>query len=256
MSLFEDMQRWKERYTKDTPEDGDFEPKPFFVEDEGSEPKPFFVGDDGEKHIDQGEVNLDTSKEEVAASLEDPILKEHMESARSRYLESEQGLNRVPLASDARAKAADGMNKLSQAISSFDDILRAQGTAGDEVSIIGTHLVRWVSSGKQVHPHFPTPPSKQIRGDESLAATCAKANEILQRDFKQLKKCIDDQKAMQVALSQARIALNEAVESFLKIHEAQKDALQKQRELLRAAAPVINAERIRARKVEKSVTGQ
>lgn len=248
MSLFEDMQRWKDRYTKEPPKDESA--------DEDSGPKPFFIDGDGKKHVDPSEVELDTGEEKVAASLEDPILKAHMESARTRYLESEQGLSRIPSASDVRAKAADGMNKLSQVISSLDDILRAQGTAGDEVSIIGAHLVRWATTENAVHPHFPSPPSKQIRGDESLKTTCAKTNEILQKDFKQLKKCIDDHKALQVKLSQARVALNGAVESFLKISEAQKDALQKQRELLRAAAPVIDAERIRAREVEKSVTGQ
>lgn len=239
MSVFEDMKKWRDRYAKD---EGD--PRP--GHDEGaSDEAPPEVPDDGRRDVD-----LDD--EAAVSELEDGMLKDHMHGARRRYLESQQKLARVPPVTLVREKAAEGVNKLSRVISATDDVLMPQATAADEVFIIGAHLSKW-RAGASVQPFFPDAPSKAVREDEGLKAVIDKAHSILKKDADQLKKCREEHKALQAELARARVLLNESWESFQKICLAQKETIQMQRELLKASAPVIDAERIKAAQSRKMV---
>lgn len=199
--------------------------------------------------------SVDLNDESVPDATEDPQLRAHMDRARASYQQCLQDLQAVPAAGALRLKYAEMTGVLAETLRGSDAERASLGTASDEIAILARHLDLLRCSAQPVLPHFEKPLSATARADPSVAGVLAALAGLLRKNSAAftaheayLKKTWSD-------FSRARQKAIEVCDGLLQREEAQTRLIAEQRELLAAAAPVINREQLAEEASRRSVMG-
>jgi hypothetical protein len=172
----------------------------------------------------------DTNEEEIAAALEDPTLRSHMEAARQRLASYEADLARLPKLEALRTQYLDAMCALSKLVKRLDAALEADGPIPDVVWRVEGALAK-LSEGKSAHgvdAAVGVAASAEPRvaaGLKALGTMCAKAAKATEGAAERLKGIRQDTFVLRRDIEKVGDGLIELVEGSEKARREQKDFL-------------------------------
>lgn len=243
------LDNWR-RYTRDGPGDApkgkehpipdgrEFEDRPFSGVPDSEDLPPQDTAE--RKEWVSARTGLNPDDEDVASSLEDPVLIAHMQAARNRLKMLEAQASAQKPHSTLRQNAVEVMGQLAAALLDSGDEITQCENKSDEIYIIAGHLSK-VLAGRAMLPYFPEEPSIATSNDVVLKSISAKNKDIVQKSADAIKQNLKKWRKKNNGLSALRVGIVKLLDDYRDHVEFLEKRIKSQQELLNVASAASSA---------------
>lgn len=209
-----------------------------------------------EKESLMKEANQDVDTEEVASTLEDPALVDHMRRAREEYRRHEAYTRSTgPNEAQVRGEFVDLLELLRAAADRLDECIVKFSTAADEVYICARQMGE-AAEGRANNPHFPPeklPPPELVQ-NPALSSFVAKGKQLFCNRSDALKGIEKEFREVRNQVCNCRSAATKIQNEAVTLLRQNSDLIDSQRRLLSLAEKVYRRDEISLEESLKAVT--